>query len=66
MRGGWDTDCTGATVGSILGSKFGAHTLPDKWIGVLNDRLRSCVRDCNDNRISELAERTHRVALQIL
>ena len=31
-------------------------------IGVLNDRLMSCVRDCNDNRISELAERTHRVA----
>ena len=66
VRGGWDTDCTGATVGSILGSKFGADALPDKWIGVLNDQLMSCVRDCNDNRISELAERTHRVALQIL
>ena len=26
----------------------------------------SCVRDCNDNRISELAERTHRVATAIL
>lgn len=66
VRGGWDTDCTGATVGSILGVKFGAEALPDKWIGVLNDRLMSCVRDCNDNRISELAERTRRVASAIL
>ena len=66
VRGGWDTDCTGATVGSILGAKFGADALPEKWIGVLSDRLMSVVRDCNDNRISELAERTHRVAEQML
>ena len=66
VRGGWDTDCTGATVGSILGAKFGAQALPDKWVGVLNDRLMSCVRDCNDNRISELAERTRRLATAIL
>lgn len=62
VRGGWDTDCNGATVGSILGARSGAGELPEKWIGVLGDRLLSCVRDCNDNRISELAERTHRVA----
>lgn len=53
-------------MGSILGAKFGADALPEKWVGVLNDRLMSCVRDCNDNRISELAERTHRVASAIL
>ena len=66
VRGGWDTDCTGATVGSILGAKFGADALPEKWIGVLSDRVMSCVRDCNDNRISDLAERTHRVANAML
>ena len=66
VRGGWDTDCTAATVGSILGAKFGADALPEKWIGVLSDRLMSVVRDFNDNRISELAERTHRVAGQML
>ena len=66
VRGGWDTDCNGATVGSILGAKFGADALPEKWTGVLSDRLMSCVRDCNDNRISELAERTHRVAMDML
>ena len=62
VRGGWDTDCTGATVGSILGAKFGADSLPDKWVGVLNDRLLSAVREHNDNKISELAARTVKVA----
>jgi len=49
-------------VGSILGARAGAGDLPEKWVGVLGDRLLSCVRDCNDNSISALAERTHRVA----
>jgi ADP-ribosylglycohydrolase len=62
VRAGWDTDCTGATVGSILGIKFGAAALPDKWVGVLNDRLLSAVRGENDNKISELAARTVEVA----
>ena len=66
VRGGWDTDCNGATVGSILGTKFGAAALPEKWVGVLGDRLMSSVREYNDNRISELAERTHRVAERML
>ena len=66
VRGGWDTDCNGATVGSVLGARFGASGLPEKWTGVLEDRLRSCVRDCNDNRISELAERTFQVAKTML
>ena len=66
VRSGWDTDCNGATVGSILGARFGAEGLPEKWINVLNDRLISVVRDCNDKRISELAERTHHMAQRML
>ena len=66
VRGGWDTDCNGATVGSVLGLKFGADALPEKWIGVLNDRLRSSVREFNDNKITELAERTLKVAKHIM
>jgi hypothetical protein len=62
VRAGWDTDCTGATVGSILGVKFGAGALPNKWVGVLNDRLLSAVRNENDNKISDLAARTVKVA----
>ncbi|MGI9322702.1 MAG: ADP-ribosylglycohydrolase family protein [Pseudomonadales bacterium] len=63
---GWDTDCTGATVGSILGIKSGAKSLPEKWIGVLNDRLISAVRTHNDNKISDLAKRTVAVAKDLL
>ena len=66
VRGGWDTDCTGATVGSILGLRLGAKNLPSKWISPLNDRLKSVVRDENDNKISELAKRTLSVAKTIL
>jgi ADP-ribosylglycohydrolase len=66
VRGGWDTDCNGATVGSILGLKFGADKLPGKWIGVLNDRLMSSVRGFNDNRISDLAKRTTNIAKAVM
>ena len=66
VRGGWDTDCNGATVGSVLGARFGASALPEKWTGVLEDRLESCVRGCNHNRISDLAERTFQVAKRML
>lgn len=66
VRGGWDTDCNGATAGSILGATFGAHALPQKWVGVLNDRLLSAVRDCTDSKISDLASRTCEVAKKIL
>ena len=65
VRSGWDTDCNGATVGSILGVRGGADALPEKWVGVLNDRLISAVRGHTDNRISSLAERTVTVAQQL-
>ena len=65
VRGGWDTDCNGATVGSILGTKMGAAQLPEKWVGVLSNRLKSVVRDFNDNQISDLAERTYKMAKTI-
>ena len=58
VRGGWDTDCTGATVGSILGARSGASSLPRKWIDVFNDRLKSAVSGHADNKVSELARRT--------
>lgn len=36
---GYDTDCTGATVGSILGIILGKDGLPSKWIEPLSDKI---------------------------
>ena len=66
VRCGSDTDCNGATVGSILGARIGASNLPEKWVGVLGDRLLSSVRDNNDNSINALSERTCKVVRRVL
>ena len=58
VLGGWDTDCTGATAGSFAGVVNGAKSLPEKWVGVFNNRLESAVRGFQENKISELAQRT--------
>lgn len=62
VMGGWDTDCNGATVGSIVGAMKGASALPEKWVGPLNDRARSYVAGYDNSRISELAQRTAAIA----
>jgi hypothetical protein len=54
----FDTDCNGATVGSIMGMKLGAKRLPQKWIEPLNDTLETGVAGYNLVRISELAKET--------
>jgi len=36
---GYDTDCTGATLGSILGIILGKDGLPSKWIEPLSDKI---------------------------
>jgi ADP-ribosylglycohydrolase len=58
VMGGWDTDCTGATAGSLVGSTVGAAALPPEWVGDFNDRLESIVIGMTDSRFSDLAERT--------
>lgn len=54
----FDTDCNGATVGSVLGTIHGAKALPDKWIAPLNDMIKSGVDGFGLIQISELAERS--------
>ncbi|PAW77886.1 MAG: hypothetical protein B9S32_09820 [Verrucomicrobia bacterium Tous-C9LFEB] len=36
---GYDTDCTGATLGSFLGIIMGAKALPERWAAPLGDAL---------------------------
>jgi ADP-ribosylglycohydrolase len=65
VMAGDDTDCTGATAGSILGVILGANQIPDKWYNRFNDRIVSYIRGFEDNKISELAERTAVIANRI-
>ena len=56
VMGGWDTDCNGATVGSIVGTLNGA--VPERWTARLNNRVRSSLRGFDHSRIDDLARRT--------
>jgi len=66
VMGGLDTDCNGATAGSILGATLGAKALPEKWVNPLNDRIESFVLGFNNSRISDLAKRTFKIAKEVL
>ncbi|WP_018758039.1 ADP-ribosylglycohydrolase family protein [Paenibacillus terrigena] len=61
VLGGWDTDCNGATVGSILGASLGAAALPSSWIAPLNDTLYADVSGFHPISISECARRSYNV-----
>lgn len=63
VESGLDTDCNGATVGSIMGIIFGANKLPKKWIEPLNDTLESLVPGFQKVKISDLARRIIKLCL---
>jgi ADP-ribosylglycohydrolase len=58
VMGGWDTDCNGATVGSIVGAIARASGAPAHWTARLNDTLRSAIIDYHPIAISECARRS--------
>jgi len=61
---GHDTDCNGATAGSILGALKGTNGIPEEMSQPLNDRIRSAVSGYSDVKISDLARRTFELALR--
>ena len=65
VMGGHDTDCNGATAGSVMGAILGAEALPEKWIAPMNDRVKSTVTGFTDMRISDLAKRTYTVTKKV-
>ena len=52
----FDTDCNGATVGSIMGMMLGAKALPKKWTAVMNDTIHTDLTGYQTTRISKLAQ----------
>ena len=58
VEGAWDTDCNGATCGSIVGAASGAQGLNSTLVSPLNDTIRPKVFGFEEIKMSELAERT--------
>ncbi len=62
---GWDTDCNGATVGSIMGAALGAGKLPKNWVEPLHDTLYSGIIGFHPISISECADRSYQTYLKL-
>jgi ADP-ribosylglycohydrolase len=65
VMAGWDTDCNGATVGSIVGAMQGAKALPQGWVSQFNDTIHSAVFGFDQSRITNLAERSYKTFLAV-
>ncbi len=65
VMGGVDTDCTGATAGSIFGAMVGAKRLPRKWTRPLGDRAESYLIGRRAWRSSDVARRFCAIAGQV-
>ncbi len=60
----FDTDCNGATVGSIIGMMLGAKSLPTKWTGVMNDTIHTDLQGYQDVSIMGLAKEMFQLHLK--
>ncbi len=57
VMAGLDTDCNGATVGSICGAMVGSQNIPGKWKNPLNDTIKGQIVGYHPIGISECADR---------
>lgn len=66
---GYDTDCTGATLGSLLGIMWGSKGIPDRWKEAVGERIvlhRYTRLDGAPRTIGELTDRVGAVAEKVL
>ena len=54
----FDTDCNGATVGSILGMAKGEDSIHDYWKKPINDKIHTSIFSVGSVKISECVEKT--------
>ena len=55
---GFDTDCNGATVGSVLGMIIGFDKIPEYWKKPINDKLHTSLFGIETVNVSERAKHT--------
>ena len=60
VQAGFDTDCNGATVGSILGMRGGSTCIGPDWTAPLNNCLDTSIFGVGKVNISEMAQATMR------
>ncbi len=65
VEGGLDTDCNGATCGSITGAVVGATAIDSSLVPPLNDTIRPSVIGFQEITMTALAERTLQVHLKV-
>ena len=61
----FDTDCNGATVGSIVGMVVGRKNIPPKWAEPVNDTIETCLPDYRKTTITRLVDETLEVIRKI-
>ena len=55
---GFDTDCNGATVGSVLGMANGIDSIPEYWTKPINDTLHTSIFGVGTVKISDRVKMT--------
>jgi len=58
VQTGFDTDCNGATVGSILGMMYGIDNIGEEWTGVVHNTLRTQIFGHEKVKVSDLVKKT--------
>ena len=62
VMAGIDTDCNGATAGSVMGCALGTAGIPRHWTEPFNDTIRTELSGMRELRISEVARRMYDLA----
>jgi len=58
VQSAFDTDCNGATVGSIIGMMLGKDKIPSYWYECYNQRLSTTIIDYTEVTVEQLVDKT--------
>ena len=58
VAAGFDTDCNGATVGSVFGMANGVDSIPESWVRPIKNTLHTSIFGVGTVRISDCVKKT--------
>ena len=58
VEAGFDTDCNGATVGSVIGMAKGLSSIPEKWYKPINDTFKTSITNYEWIKIKDAVKKT--------